>query len=227
MTVLGIVPARAGSKGMPGKNVHPLAGEPLIVHTLRAARQARLLDRLVVSTDDAAIAAVAEAEGVEVVVRPPELAADDSPTEDALLHVLDELVARGEPEPEYVVTLEPTSPLRTARLIDDCIRLARERDADAVLTVTETRENYGRLVGGRFDFLFPGASRRRQDREPLYRESSTVYVTRTSSLRATRSVLADSPFAVIAPAGEAVDVNTLLDFTVAEAIMLARTEREG
>lgn len=227
MTALGIVPARGGSKEAPGKNLRLLAGEPLIVHTLRTARQARLLDRLVVSTDDATIAAVAEAEGVEVVVRPPELAADDSPTEDALLHVLDELAGRGEPEPEYVVTLEPTSPLRTARLIDDCVRLALEQGADAVITVAETRENYGRLVGGHFGFLFPGAARRRQDREPLYRESSTVYVTRTSGLRATRSVLADSPLAVIVPADEAVDVNTLLDFTVAEAIMLARTERDG
>lgn len=224
-TVLGIVPARAGSKGVPGKNVRPLLGEPLIGHTLRAAAEARSLDRVIVSTDGEEIAAAARSYGAEVVMRPPELAADDASTEDALIHVLETLQAGGEDLPEYVVTLEPTSPLRTPDLIDACVELALRESAEAVLTVTETRDCPGKLDGNIFRYLLPGQPRRRQLREPLYRESSTVYVTRTQTLLANRSVLAEPLYAVPVAAAEAVDINTPLDFLVAEAIM--RAKREG
>jgi CMP-N,N'-diacetyllegionaminic acid synthase len=215
---LGVIPARGGSREIPGKNTRPLAGEPLIVHTIRAAQAAKCLDRVVVSTDSDEIASVAEAAGADVVRRPAELATDDSPTEDALIHAVETLGVA----PNYVVTLEPTSPLRTPALIDACVELALAADADAVLTVVETRELLGRLVGGRYHYLVPGQPRRRQNREPLYRESSTVYVTRTSWLLENRSVLADEIHAIIAPEEEAVDINTPLDFLVAEAVLRER-----
>jgi CMP-N,N'-diacetyllegionaminic acid synthase len=225
--VLGVVPARGGSKGLPRKNLLLLAGEPLLVHTLRSARQARTLDHIVVSTDDDELAAVARAAGVEVVERPAELATDDASTEDALIHVLETLEARGESTPEFVVTLEPTSPLRTGRLIDECVETAIAVGADALITVAETRELYGRVEGGRFAYLMPGQPRRRQEREPLYRESSTVYVTRTSHLRSTRSVLADTLYVVVASEEEAIDVNSARDLLVAEAALRLRGETGG
>jgi CMP-N-acetylneuraminic acid synthetase len=225
VTALGVVPARAGSQGIPGKNLRPLLGEPLIVHTLRTARAARLIERLVVSTDSPEIADVAAAEGVETIVRPAELAADESPTEDALIHVIDELRGRGDRLPAYVATLEPTSPLRTPRLIDECVALAVAEDADAVITVAETHELFGRLEGARFRYLFPDQPRRRQLREPLYRESSTVYVTRISTLLARRSVLAEPLYAVVAAEDEAIDVNSPLDLVVAEAVLRWREAR--
>ncbi len=206
---------------MPRKNLAPVGGEPLLVHTVRAALAAGTVDRVVCSTDDDEIAAVALAAGAEVVIRPPELASDGSPTEDALLHVLDAL---GPPEPEYVVTLEPTSPLRTAAVIDECVRLAREADADAVLTVSETRAVHGRLEDGLFVPLVPGQPRRRQLRAPLYRESSTVYVTRTAHLRETRSVIGDRVYAVVVPEEEAIDINSELDLVVADALLRRRAE---
>lgn len=219
---LGIVPARGSSKGIPGKNLRPLLGEPLIVHTIRTAQAARLLERVIVSTDSEEIAAVAAAEKAETVMRPPDLAADESPTEDALIHVLETLDRRGEPLPEYVVTLEPTSPLRTPELIDTCVVLALSEDADAVITVAELSALVGRLEGTRFRYLDPGQPRRRQLREPLYRESSTVYVTRTSHLRTSRSVLAEPLHAVVVPEEQAIDINTPLDFLIAEAVMRSR-----
>lgn len=212
-----MIPARGGSKGVPRKNLADVAGLPLVVHTIRAAQGATLLDRVVVSTDDDEIAAVARDAGAEVVRRPEELAADDSPTEDALIHAVGEVG-----EPEYVVTLEPTSPLRSSRLIDECIRTALDADADAVVTVAETRDVLGRVEAGRFRHLEPGQPRRRQLREPLYRELSTVYVTRTRHLLAARSVLADDTRAVVVPPEEALDVNTELDLTVAEALLRRR-----
>ena len=220
MRSVGVIPARGGSKGIPRKNLVPLGGEPLVVHTLRAAAAARLLDAVVVSTDDTDIAAVARTHGVEVVERPAALARDDSPTEDALIHAVETLGV----EPEYVVTLEPTSPLRTGRLIDRCLELAYRERADAVVTVAETSPMVGRLRGDRFEFLLPGLPRRRQDRDALYRESSTVWVTRTAHLLARRSVLADPLHAVIVPDDEAIDVNTPLDLVVAEALLRRREE---
>jgi len=219
MSVLGIVPARGGSKGVPGKNLAPVGGEPLLVHAIRAALAAGTVDRVVCSTDDDEIAAVAREAGAEVVMRPAELARDDSPTEDALLHVLDAL---GPPEPEYVVTLELTSPLRSPGLIDACVRLAQERGADAVITVAESRAVHGRLEDGLFVPLAPGQPRRRQLREPLYRESSTVYVTRTAYLRETRSVVGDHVYAHIVPEEEAIDINSEQDLVVADTLIRRR-----
>lgn len=216
MRTLGVIPARGGSKGFPRKNLAPLAGVPLLVHTIRAAQGAALLDRTVVSTEDAEIARVAREAGAEVVERPPELAGDESPTEDALIHAVETLDA-----PEFVVTLEPTSPLRTSRLIDECIRLALE-GADAVVTVAETRDVLGRVVDGQFRHLEPGQPRRRQLREPLYREVSTVYVTRTAHLLGRRSVLADDARAVVVAPDEALDVNSELDVAIAEALLAWR-----
>ena len=224
MTVLGVVPARGGSKGVSGKNLRRLAGEPLLVHTLRSALAATLLDRLVVSTDDADIAAEARAAGVEVVDRPAELATDTARTEPVLLHAADALAAADGVAADWIVTLEPTSPLRTAALIDHCIALALREQPGAVITVTETRDNYGRREGDRFHYLFPGQPRRRQERQPLYRESGTVYVTRASALRANGSVLVEPLLSVVVADEEGIDLNTLLDFEVAEAVMRARRE---
>lgn len=212
---------------MPGKNLRVLGGEPLIVHTIRAALAAHRLTRSVVSTDSEEIASVASAHGATVVHRPSELAADDSPTEDALLHAVDALQAEGEPAPDFVVTLEPTAPLRTPELIDECLALADARGADAVVTVTESRESWGRLTDGRFELLFPGQPRRRQEREPIYRESGTVWVTRTATLRAERSVLAGAVFGVVVPEEQAVDINSEWDLTVAEGLLGARVTEAG
>lgn len=215
---LAVIPARGGSKGLPRKNIALVAGDPLIVHTIRAALAAATVDRVVVSTDDAEIAETARSAGAEVVLRPARLAGDDSPTEDALLHVLEELGA----DPELIVTLEPTSPLRTPELIDACVHLAREHDADTVITVTETRSIYGRLDGETFRPLFDGQARRRQLREPLYAESSTVYVTRASHLRETRSVVGPQLYALVVPEEQALDINTPHDLAVADALLSAR-----
>jgi len=144
-----------------------------------------------------------------------------------LLHVV-EILAKERYRPHYVVTLEPTSPFRTAALIDRCIEAALEhQDVDCVMTVTETRKCYGRLENGRFEYLFPDQPRRRQERRPLYEESSTVYVTKRSALERDRSVLGRSRFGLIVEdPREALDINEPLDFIVAEAILAQRHVEE-
>jgi CMP-N,N'-diacetyllegionaminic acid synthase len=201
-----------------------------LAYTIETAKQSRHLDRWVVSTDDEAIAKVATGCGAEVIRRPAEYATDQAPTEWALLHALDVLKASGYC-PDFIVTLEPTSPFRTAGLIDRCIEFAIERpDADCVMTVTETRKCYGRLVEGRFEYLFPDQPRRRQDRTSLYEESSTVYVTRTSVLERDRSVLGHVRYGVVVEnRREAIDINEPMDLLIAEAVLAQdiQGERHG
>ena len=225
--VLAVVPARGGSKAIPAKNIHPIDGKPLLMYTIEEARRAGRLDRIVVSTDAETIATVARAAGARVIMRPAALATDEAPTELALLHALDTLKAEDGYEPDAVMTLEPTSPLRSAALIDRCVEAMVAHDADSVLTVTETRECFGTIVDGRFEYLIKNQPRRRQDRAPLYRESSTVYLTRVSTLRSRRSVLGERLFPVVVDPAEAIDINSPVDLAVAEAMMRWKRNEGG
>jgi len=227
MNVLGIIPARGGSKSVPLKNIRMLCGKPLLAYSIESASKARSLTRLIVSSDHAQIIEIARQFGAETVLRPPELATDEASTESVLLHVLDELRDRGGYEPEVVLTLEPTSPFRTAGLIDRCVDIFRTTDADSVIGVVETRSCYGKIVNGHFQYLFPGQPRRRQEREPLYRESSTLYATRTGILRTKKSVIGNNLYPLVVPEEEAIDINSLLDFEFAELSMKSKGRRGG
>jgi len=215
---LAVIPARGGSKAVPRKNIRPLAGRPLLHYTLDQVRGVPEIDRAVVSTDDAEIAAAARAGGGEVLDRPAELSTDAAPTEWALLHALDTLEVGGSVF-DYVMVLEPTSPFRTPETIRRCMARIVESGASSLMTVIETRANIGRIEKGLFRPLVPGAPRRRQDRQPFYVESSTVYIARVGFLRQTGSLVADDWAAEPVAEAEAVDINTAQDFLVAEALM--------
>jgi CMP-N,N'-diacetyllegionaminic acid synthase len=214
---LAVIPARGGSVSVPKKNIKSLAGKPLLVHTIDQAAAVSELDMVVVSTDDAEIEAVAAAANARVVRRPRELATNDAPTEWALIHALDTLAA--DPPYHYVVVLEPTSPLRSPSTIRRCLQAIAESDAPALVTVRQTYASLGNLADGRFIRLDPAAPRRRQDRKPLYYESSTVYVATTEHLRRTGSVTATDWLAVLVDEDEAVDINSESDFLIADILM--------
>src|SRR5262245_38953077 len=138
--VLAIIPARAGSKTVPGKNLAPLVGTPLLAHSIAAARSARGVERVVVSTDGPEIVAAARRWGAEApFLRPAELAQDDSPTIAAVLHAVQWLEEHEGYRPDYVLLLQPTSPLRTAGDIEAATALAVARDADTVVSVCEMK----------------------------------------------------------------------------------------
>src|SRR5581483_7052056 len=120
MRLIAIIPARGGSKGVPRKNIRPLNGRPLIAYSIAAAQAATSVQDIVVSTDSQEIAEISRGLGAEVRLRPAALSADDTPTRDVLEHVVNELAAEGD-RPDAVLTLQPTSPLRTARHIDEAI----------------------------------------------------------------------------------------------------------
>lgn len=221
---LGVIPARAGSKRLPGKNLRPLLGVPLVVHAIRSALAAPSIGRVIVTTDSEEIATVARDAGAEVVMRPPELATDAASTEQALLHVVETIERAGEAVPEFVATLEPTSPLRTPALIERCIELARAEAADSVMTVVQTKDVFGRFTDHGFEVLDAVQPWRLAERRPVYRNSSTVYVSRTSMLRAGGSVVGGKLHAVVVDEDEGVDIDTLADFLLAEALLRLRME---
>lgn len=138
MKTLGVITARGGSKGIPGKNLKLLAGKPLLAYSVDAARAAGVLDRIVVSTDDAAIADCARSLGCDVpFIRPAALAQDDTPHLPVLKHTVGWLAEHQGYRPDAVVILQPTSPLRRSEDIREAVRLLASRDVDSVVSVSE------------------------------------------------------------------------------------------
>lgn len=134
MEVLAIIPARGGSKGLPRKNIRPLNGKPLIAYTIEESKKSEYINRIVVSTEDKEIAEVSNKYGAKIIKRPLELAKDNTPTIDVVLHTLDDLKNN---EPDIIVLLQPTSPLRTSQDIDNAIKSFIEQDCDSVVSVCE------------------------------------------------------------------------------------------
>lgn len=189
MRVLGVIPARGGSKGIPRKNIRLLGGKPLIAWTIEAAQQSRLLTRVILSTEDEEIAAVGRQWGVEVpFLRPAELAQDDTPTLPVVEHALRECEKDGV-RYDAVCLLQPTAPLRKPAWIDGCIRMLEERGADAVVTVCRIPEEHHpwwSLMKDAAGWMQFSSGRtvppRRQDLPPAYHREGSVYVTRREVL---------------------------------------------
>ena len=218
MSTLAVIPARAGSKGLPDKNLRRLGGRTLVEISVQHALAAETVDRVVVSTDSDTIAEAARSAGAEAVIRPADLATDVAPVEHAVAHVLDLCAERERYVPEWVVLLEPTSPLRAAATIDRCVCLAANRQAGCVMTVVGVSYTLGRLDGDRFVHL-PDQPRQRQLRQPLYREAGVAYVTRTTALREQGLIVASPLYAVVVSEEEAVDINTASDLRLAQALV--------
>ena len=181
LSVLAIIPARGGSKGLARKNVLPFAGRPLIAHTVSHALGSRRVTRTVVSTDDAEITRAARAAGAEVVSRPPALATDTSPSEGAISHVLDALCEGEGYLPDLVVFLQATSPLRDAGDIDGAVELLLRDEADSVLSVCASHDFLWTREGSHARPLNydPARRPRRQEMMPQFRENGSIYVFRT------------------------------------------------
>jgi CMP-N,N'-diacetyllegionaminic acid synthase len=221
MSTVAIIPARGGSRGLPGKHLRLLGGEPLIVHTIRAASGADRVDRVVVSTDDPSIARVSQRAGAEVpFLRPVALARDETPTQPVVAHAVEWLEARGE-RVDLVVTLQPTSPLRGSDEIDAAIGLLDDASVDSAVSVAATDlplSVLGQLQGDRFVALAPAADARRQAVAQAHRITGGVYVTRRRLLAAGR-LLGDRPAALVVPPETAVDVDTADDLAVARRLI--------
>jgi CMP-N-acetylneuraminic acid synthetase len=228
MRFLGVIPARGGSKGVPGKNIRPLAGKPLIAWTIEAAKASGAIDRLVVSTDDEKIAEVARQYGAEVRMRPAALAGDDTPTRPVLEHVAKELEGEGDGF-DAVVTLQPTSPLRLPRHVAEaCAQFAADPNADSLVSCVAVPHIFNPVSvmkrgesGYLENFLGGDVITRRQDKPEVFaRNGAAVYVTRRN--RVGDFVFGGKLLCYLMDEQHSLDIDTLDDFTAAEAAMAAR-----
>ena len=187
MRVLGIIPARGGSKGIPRKNIRQLAGKPLIQYTIESALSAKKLTELIISTDDHEIADFGESLGVRVpFIRPSELSQDDTPTLPVVVHALEFLEGKGE-NFDAICLLQPTNPFRASGMIDVCIEKFTDFDSDTLISVSEVPHRYNphwvyfedkkgvlRISTGESSPI-----PRRQDLPPAYYRDGSIYITKT------------------------------------------------
>jgi len=211
--VLAVIPARGGSKGLPGKNILPVQGRPLLAWTADAALAARALDRVVVSSDADAILAAARACGVEPLRRPAELATDTATTLDVIVHALDAC-----PGHDVVVVLQPTSPLRSAADIDGALERFAATGAPSCVSVCEAEQSpYWMYRLGAGQALLPVVdgtpqATRRQELPTVYVLNGAVYVADTAWLRTTRAFVAAGTVAHVMPVERSLDIDTAQDF---------------
>ncbi len=227
--VLGLITARGGSKGLPGKNIRLLCGKPLIEWSISAAKAASCVDRIVVSTDDAAIADVARRAGAEVPFeRPSELATDSASSVDVVIHAIDTL-AKTELAFDIVVLLEPTSPLRKSFDIDGAVQRLIQTGAGAVVSVCRAVSTHPAFMfsldeKGR---LRPYLERnptglRRQDIDPIFFLDGTLYASRIDVLKTKRSFYHEDTVAFEVPKWKSLEIDNFDDFIMVEALMAKR-----
>lgn len=219
---LGIIPARGGSKGLPRKNVLPLAGKPLIAHSIDAARGCPLIGGCVVSTEDPEIKAVALAHGAQVIDRPMEFATDTARTHDAVRHVIEILEARDE-MPEHIVLLQPTSPLRTAAHLTECIAAYLASGAASALSLTEAEHHPYKdflIEDGRMRPLFgeDGLERPRQALPKVYRQNGAIYLIAARLFLERNAFYVQPALPYLMPAAASIDIDGALDLALAELI---------
>lgn len=224
--VLALVPARGGSKGIPDKNIRPLAGMTLLEYAARAAAESQVVSRAVLSTDSERIAAEGRRVGLEVpFLRPSHLAADDTPMLPVIEHAVDYLEQHGW-SPEIIVLLQPTSPLRRPDHIRDAVRQLRESGADSVVTVVALPRHLSpdyvmRIEEGQLVPFLPhgGDVTRRQDARPAYARDGTVYAFWRRTLRDTRTIYGNHCRPFVLPLRESLTIDTPEDWNEAERRM--------
>ena len=221
-SVLAIIPARGGSKELPQKNILPLAGKPLIVWSIEAANRSKYIDRCIVSTDDKAIADSSKKNGSEVpFMRPSALATDVANSNDVILHALDKL---GETY-DIVMVLQPTSPLRKSKDIDQALELMQDNNVPAVVSVCISNKppqwHFTLEADGKLKPVYPSKFifSNRQEYLPTYVPNGALYIAKTDYFISKNTFYTDSTLGYIMPPERSVDIDSRMDFFTAEAII--------
>jgi CMP-N,N'-diacetyllegionaminic acid synthase len=231
--ILGLIPARGGSKAIPRKNLLPLANKPMVAWTIDAASEAGVFDRLILSTDDAEIAQLGRKLGIEVpFLRPADLATDGSTSVDVCIHALEWLEGNENYRPDFIMLLQPTSPLRSATDIRASVELAAVRQANSVVSICEVHhhpswmkilDNEGHL---RNLFAHTSAPTRRQDLFPVFALNGAIYLALRSLVLSERTFVSDGTLGYLMPPERSVDVDRAWDFYLADLILRDRERRE-
>lgn len=233
--VLGIVPARGGSKGIPRKNIKELAGKPLLAYTAEAALESRRIDRLILTTEDPEIASVGEECGLEVpFLRPAALAEDDTPALPVIQHAVEWLRSDEGFSPDYIVLLQPTSPLRTARHIDEALDQLIHSAADSIVSVVQVphcfnpysvmqlrnRHLYSYLPYGETDNL--------RQKKPIFyaRNGAAIYAFTFRCLMELKSIFGNAVLPYFMRKEDSIDLDDLFDWKIAELLLMETSNRK-
>ena len=239
INTIAIIQARGGSKGIPGKNIKLIAGKPLIVWTIEAAKAVKRVNRIIVSTDDETIAAIAREHGAEVpFLRPAELATDQAPSLPLFEHALGWLAERENYKPDAVVQLKPTNPLRTAAQIDEAIELfCAPPQCDSVMSVHETHDHPYKIwkptpdglmepfLPESFTGLKDAGRLPRQEIPKAYRHNGAVNVVSVATILEKHSMNGDLVKPYLIDEESATNIDTMRDFVLAELIMKERLNK--
>jgi len=223
-TFLAIIPARGGSKRLPKKNILELNNKPLIAYTIEAGLQSKYIDKVIVSSDDDEILNISRKFGADIIKRPKELASDIATTFDAIKHTI-----KNTNKYDYIVLLQPTSPLRNLHHIDESIELLESKNADAIVSVSEVQHSPlwtntidDTLVMNNFlsDEII---NKRSQDLETFYRLNGAIYICKTNKLLQEESFfLKKNIFAYKMNKESSIDIDEELDFKLAKLILTER-----
>lgn len=224
--ILGLIPARGGSKGLPRKNIKPLLGKPLITWTIEQALASKYLDRVVVSTDDKEISDISKKYGAEIpFMRPKELAEDNAKGIDVVLHAIDWLKENDKRKQyDLIMLLQPTSPLRLTEDIDMAIELLFLKEAKAIVSVCEVDHHplWSNTLpedGCMKNFIKKEImNKNRQELPVFYRLNGAIYLTYCNYIKQCRSFIGKDTFAYIMPRERSVDIDNKMDFKLAEII---------
>jgi len=220
-TFLAIIPARGGSKRLPRKNVLDLAGKPLIAWSIEAGLKSKYIDKVIVTSDDDEILGIAKQYGSETIKRPNELASDTATSFDALKHTINNTNSY-----DYIILLQPTSPLRDFKHIDDAIELLESKKADAIVSVTQMDHSplWSNTLpdnGNMNSFLRDDVKNSRsQDLEKYYRLNGAIYICKTDRLLDEKSFfIEDNIFAYLMDRKSSVDIDEEMDFILTECLI--------
>ena len=225
--ILAVIPARGGSKGVPGKNIRILNGKPLIQWTIDAAKKSRHIERLILSSDDDAIINVALGLGCEVPFKRPScLAQDDTPGIDPILHSISQL-----PGYDYVVILQPTSPLRTTSDIDGAIEMCISKGANSCVSICSAQENpFWMYQISEENTIIPfleGKEKynRRQDVPAIYKLNGAIYVVNVNWLLQSKKLINKDTIGFVMPVERSIDIDTELDLIYLKAMQEVNNEK--
>lgn len=224
--VIAIITARGGSKGIKNKNIKLLAGKPLIAYTIENAKKSCYIDRIIVSTDSPEIKHVCLHYGAEVpFIRPSELANDDTPGIAPVLHALHLLEEEEDNSYDYVMQLQPTSPLRSEEDIDGAIQALDDSDSMSLISVTEVSQHpfwMQKIDGGLLkNYIAYDKEKyyRRQDFPELYILNGAIYLSKTKHLKENKTFYSKNTLPYIMPKTRSVDIDNIMDFKIAELII--------
>jgi len=221
LKIIAIIPARGGSKGLPKKNIRLLAGKPLVARTIESALKSKYINRVIVSTEDKEIAEISQKYKAEVIQRPKKLAADNSDTEDAVFQVLG-VLKKDNYIPDVVILLQPTSPLREAKDIDDSLEIFLKNNHQSVVSVSNVEKPpYWCFKVTKEKFLKPAFGwkyfkLRRQDLPKLYAPNGAIYVSSLKNLFKYKSFYSKNILPYIMPSGRSIDIDKEDDLKMAE-----------